>query len=193
MVTWLLLVVIGDHGESFGEHHDLGHGNGVYESEVRVPLLVRTPGQREGQRIRRAVHLADIAPTVLEILYLPRPEGVEGTSLFAASRSLPVVTRTERFAPLAEAHPEFYDVAHTAIYRDRWKLIQRSDGRTELYDLEVDPGEDSNRAPVRLDLVEELREELARFEASVVPRFETKVEEPTPELLDRLRALGYVQ
>jgi arylsulfatase A-like enzyme len=189
-----LVVVVGDHGESFGEHHDLGHGNGVYETELHIPLIVHEPGQEQGRRVAHRVHLADVFPTILEVLGLPEPDGgIEGASLFGGPRSLPVVARAERFAPLAEAYPQFYDFARAAIYGGRWKLIQRSDGRAELYDLDADPGEVSDLAADRPELVEALRAELTRFEAAVVPRFSTESAEPDAELVDRLRALGYAQ
>jgi arylsulfatase len=63
-----LVIVTSDHGEEFGEHGYFGHGKNLYESNVRVPLLVRLPGgtQAGGPRpIDDLVSLADLAPFVL--------------------------------------------------------------------------------------------------------------------------------
>jgi arylsulfatase A-like enzyme len=191
-----LVVVVADHGESFGEHHEMGHGNGVYETEVRVPLAVRLPGQREGRRVDRLVHLVDVLPTVAEIAGLEHPAGVHGVSLLAEgdARPLPLVTSTGRYHDLVRDHPRWYDRTHQAVYRDPWKLIARSDGTAELYDVRADPAETRDRAPGEPETVAALRAELVRFEAAVQPRFDTT--DPgaaSPEALERLKALGYVE
>src|SRR5262245_29595300 len=43
-----LVIVTADHGEEFGEHGAFSHGASLYQSAIRVPLIVRLPGQREG-------------------------------------------------------------------------------------------------------------------------------------------------
>ena len=189
------VVIVADHGESFGEHHEMGHGNGVYESEVRIPLLVHLPGQREGRRVERLVHLVDVLPTVTDLLRLERPPGLQGVSLLGDGhdRALPLVTYTGRYQDLVRDHPRWYDRTHEALYRDPWKLIARSDGTTELYDVRVDPGETRDRAANEPAIVAELRAELGRFDGAVTPRFGAAPAGATsPEALERLKALGYV-
>jgi arylsulfatase A-like enzyme len=69
-----LVVVVGDHGESFDDHGQFGHGGSLYESAVRVPLFLINP-QLSPQRAfdRPATHI-DLAPTIADILGLPVPE-----------------------------------------------------------------------------------------------------------------------
>ncbi len=74
------------------------------------------------------------------------------------------------------------------------KLIQRQDGRTELYDLESDPDELIDLALLRPDLVEELSREVAARRRTLDPDERSRL---APAVLDdeeraRMRALGYV-
>jgi arylsulfatase A-like enzyme len=62
----VLLIVTADHGEEFGEHGGLGHGHGLHEELLRVPLLIRWPaGIPGGRRIDEPVTLLDVYPTLL--------------------------------------------------------------------------------------------------------------------------------
>lgn len=189
-----VVVIVADHGESFGEHHEMGHGNGVYETEARVPLLLRLPGQTEGRRVDRVVHLVDVLPTLVDLLGLERPLVVHGASLLGdGTRPLPPVVYTGRYHDLVRDHPRFYDRTHSAVYRDPLKLIARSDGSVELYDVRADPLETRDLAAERPAAVAALRSELAAFEAAVRPLYGTDGGgAASPEALERLRALGYV-
>lgn len=78
-----LVLVVGDHGESQGEHGEETHGVYCYESTLRVPFLVRYPdGHRAGERSTGAVSVADVQPTVLAALGLAGGEDVDGLSLY---------------------------------------------------------------------------------------------------------------
>jgi arylsulfatase A-like enzyme len=186
-----VVAILGDHGESFGEHHEIGHCNNVYQPEIRVPLLVREPGQTEARRVARFVHLVDVMPTLLDLARLPRPDGLQGASLFESARPLPPVAFMGRYADLVRASPRFYDRTHHAVYRDPWKLVAHSDGGRELYDVRADPTEQSDVAALHPEVVAELEAELARFAALAVPRFEHDAASPSGEALERLRQLGY--
>ncbi|MEO2170005.1 MAG: sulfatase, partial [bacterium] len=76
-----LLVVLSDHGESFGEHGIPGHGFAAHEEQLRVPLILRGPGIPVGRRVAGPASLTDVAPTLLELLGLaPLAQG-QGQSL----------------------------------------------------------------------------------------------------------------
>jgi arylsulfatase A-like enzyme len=200
LAAWDLLdrtaiVFVADHGESFGEHYEMGHGNGVYETEVRVPLFVRLPGQQEGRRVERLVHIVDVLPTATDLLGLERPPGLQGVSLLrdGDGRPVPLVAHAGRYHDLVRDHPRWYDRTHDALYRDPWKLIARSDGTAELYDIRADPAETRDRAAADPETVAGLRAELGRFDEAVRPRFGTTDDGTmSPEALERLKALGYV-
>lgn len=194
--TWDLLektvvVVVGDHGESFGEHGNLAHGNDVVEPEVHVPLVVRMPGRPGGERIARRVTHADVMPTLLHAMAVPEPPGLEGTDLFATDREIPIVTVSDPKPGLAVRYSR-YGRSHEATYRGEWKLVRHSDGEIALYDLDRDPGEATDRSRERPDVVAPLVGELDRFHSLVHPRFTRAVEPIDEEGERRLRSLGYI-
>lgn len=186
-----VVLIVADHGESFGENHDLGHGNNVRETEIRVPMLLRLPGQRTGERVWRPVHHVDVLPTVLDALAIPRPAGLEGVSLREDTRRLPVVSLALSKPGLEGRYPR-YSLSHTALYRDPWKLIAHSDGLFEVYDLGRRPHETVDLSAVRPDVLSALAEELRAFKAEVKPAYPPSQEILDEESLRRLRALGYV-
>ena len=77
-----LVVVAGDHGEGLGDHEEQTHSILVYESTIRVPLIMSYPGViPAGLKIKSVVSLADVTPTILEFLEIPAPAGFDGMSL----------------------------------------------------------------------------------------------------------------
>jgi len=81
-----VIVVLSDHGEAFGEHdaerfYD-AHCDTQYEELIRVPLLVRYPPLKgRGKVVKRPVGLIDVFPTLLDLLDLEVPAGLQGRSL----------------------------------------------------------------------------------------------------------------
>jgi len=68
------VVVVGDHGEQFGEFDRIQHGNSVYRPVLQVPLILRTPEQR-AMRVDSPVSISDVHPTLLQILEPQRLSG----------------------------------------------------------------------------------------------------------------------
>ena len=186
-----VIMIVGDHGESLGEHHDVEHANGAYASEVQVPLLLGLPGQRSGRRVAEVVHLADVLPTLVGLLALDLPPDVQGASLLSAERRFPAVSFTAPYRDLAIAYPRYYRRSHWAIYRDPWVLISRSDGERELYDFRADPDQERDLAATHPAEVAGLSAELLRFQGEIQPRFERETLHLDEESRQRLRALGY--
>jgi arylsulfatase A-like enzyme len=63
-----LVIFLADHGEMLGEHGYIGHGFGVHEELIRVPLFMRIPGLDEGKRIDHRVSLTRVFHTVLDFM-----------------------------------------------------------------------------------------------------------------------------
>jgi len=80
----LLTVFTSDHGESFGEHGESTHGFFLYDTTVTVPLVVHLPGRVHAGSSALPARLIDVAPTMLALLGVPAPAGVDGRSLLAA-------------------------------------------------------------------------------------------------------------
>ncbi len=151
-----LLVLLGDHGEAFGEHPgNIGHTLAVYEENVRVPLLFAAPGLIASEvRVGRPASLIDAAPTVLDFLGIPAPSGWQGRSLL------------DREARLALFCTD-YSLGLLGLRDGRWKLIHETEsGRSSLYDLDTDPGERNDLAAVHPERMEAYREHLLAWAAA---------------------------
>lgn len=141
-----VVIFTSDHGDNLGEHGHIQKHN-MYEGAVRVPLIVRSPGRVEAGRVSDAfVQWMDIAPTILESAGVPVPRNWEARSLWPLLRDPAAPGRDAVYAELGRDHIQAH--AEMMIMRRdrRWKLVfylGQDDG--ELYDLEADPAETSNR------------------------------------------------
>jgi arylsulfatase A-like enzyme len=157
----LLLIVTGDHGESF-ERGYMNHGEELYENSTHVPLLVRFPGQQIGQRVSGLVQSVDIAPTILRSLNISVPSWMEGQPLLPGSTPAgrPVVAMNY----YKNDDGVYPFPTKLAIWWDRYKMIVScAPGTTELYDLSRDGKEQMNLATQETDRVEDLKRKL-RFQ-----------------------------
>lgn len=142
-----VVVLLSDHGEAFGEHSFAGesmfHGTNLYDEQLRVPLAFRVPGATPRQ-LESVVQLVDMAPTVAELVGVPRAASWVGRSLAPAIRG-EALPPAPAFAELL-AYPGWDHELKTAIAGDGGhKLIHViSQRRFELYDLAADPGEKTN-------------------------------------------------
>ncbi len=134
MLDDTLIVVTGDHGDEFWDHGSCGHGSGVYQDLVWVPLIFRLPGLfPQGRRIEVEADGVDIMPTLLDAAGVPIPKGVQGESLLRwiyADR--PVYPRTT----ISTHYDQIY-----ALRSGDWKLILYKGGKAKLFDLRKDPKE----------------------------------------------------
>ncbi len=185
----ILIAVTADHGESLGEHGEATHGFFLYEAAVHVPLVIAGPGVPAGRRVAEPVSLVSVMPTLLELLELAVPDGLDGRSAASLIRDEaqgePELLYAEALFPRLH-----FDWAGTrSVRRGRWKLIEAP--RPELYDLEQDPHETSNVFAEHPDVVSELRAELRRSaqRGGVLGAVAAGVDEETRA---QLEALGYL-
>jgi len=166
-----LLVVTSDHGQSFGEHGLFGNQVGLYDDLLRVPLLLRCPGQiAQGFVVEEIAQTVDLAPTILSAIGLAAPASMQGRALFAQGRATsgPSFAVAERFRPdLASVRRRFpqadlahWDVRMKAIRTRKEKLLWRADEDNDLFDLESDPDETHNRLAVEVSRADGLRRKL---------------------------------
>jgi arylsulfatase A-like enzyme len=152
-----ILVLLSDHGEEFWDHGSVLHAHSVFQEVLRVPLIVHLPeGARAGTRVAEPVRLLDVAPTLYDLVRLPIPPAVQGTSLAARMQG------KDARAPASMAQGG----SASAWIDYPWKLIEtRSGERGEwsaaLYDLSSDPKETMDVASQNPDVVARLRQELA--------------------------------
>lgn len=147
------IVVTADHGEELFEHKFWDHGATLYQTELRVPLIMRWQNVLPaGKHISANAELIDVLPTFTEQLALPPVTGIQGQSLVDAINGSPLTTPNEAFATgVKTAAP----LAQWALIQDDWKLLvgrhnggRRPDGTvvppgvlTALVDLKTDPFE----------------------------------------------------
>jgi arylsulfatase A-like enzyme/Tfp pilus assembly protein PilF len=185
-----IVIVVGDHGESLGEHREPTHGFFIYDATLHIPLIVAGPGVPTGS-VTTQVRIVDVMPTVLGLLGMAPPRGVDGRDLLAAQRD---GTLADPVAPaLAESwYPRLhYGWSELVAVRDgRFKLIRAP--RPELYDLRDDPGETNDLAAREPGRTAAMMQALTAFEAraggSAVARPTAPLD---PEVEERLEALGY--
>ncbi|MSR62630.1 MAG: hypothetical protein EXS08_09330 [Planctomycetes bacterium] len=80
--TWI--IVVADHGEAFEEHGEVSHGPFVWNTTLRVPLVLRLPGgERGGERVADLASVVDVYPTALAALGLEPTAGIDGRDLLA--------------------------------------------------------------------------------------------------------------
>ncbi len=149
-----LIAVVSDHGEEFQEHGRTGHGRSLYEEVLRVPGVIKLPGnERAGERVAGPVELADLSPTILAALGLPVSPANEGRDFLSGNEEPRI-----RVASLdLDGHHQ------RAIYDENWKLIlDQGAGEVELFDLESDPAEKINLEADHPEKVLHLRSMLER-------------------------------
>jgi Flp pilus assembly protein TadD len=182
-----LVAVTSDHGELLGEHGELTHGFFLYESALRIPLLIRCPGGPAGRRVTAPARIVDVAPTLVDLMGLDPIAGSEGKSLLPLIRGEAPREETLLYAEtfLPRLHYGWSELR--SLTRGNEKLIWAP--RPELYDLAADPGETKNlvaeRAARARELEAMLREIVARENAAPLP------DTPDEETRRRLRSLGY--
>ena len=183
-----LVVVAGDHGEAFGEHDEIGHSIFVYDTTLRVPLVMRGPGIPERRVVADPVSLVDIAPTVLKALGVEAPFDADGVDLAPAIAGEPLGGRAlmaESFAPLVD----FGWAPLRAVREGGWKYIAAP--RPELFDLGTDAREQRNRVGDDPSRAATLAARLERYSPATLPARETMGSGVSGETAARLRALGY--
>ena len=176
-----LMVVTADHGESLGEHGETTHGLFAYDATLAVPLMMTGAGLAPGV-IEAPVGHADILPTVLDLLGIGAPPGIDGRS---AVQDLEA-DRPIYFEAL-DAHLTRDWAPLSGVVTSQWKYIHLP--MPELFDRTADPAEAQNladREPARRDALERTRLGVANAPAAAAP----------PVAVDatadrRLRSLGY--
>jgi tetratricopeptide (TPR) repeat protein len=206
-----LIAYLSDHGESLGEHGEPTHGIFVYGSTLDVPLIIAPPLEGTigvpplalpGRHVRGLARLVDVTPTVLDLVGLPVPAGLDGVSLLplvasegASPAIAPTVDATDAIAGPVSYAETYYPRFHygwselVAMETTRWKFVRAP--RPELYDILQDPRD-----------ARDVSAEYPRVAATLAQQLESMKllnagGSPTPSPIDpdamaRLRALGYV-
>jgi arylsulfatase A-like enzyme/Flp pilus assembly protein TadD len=197
-----VIAVAADHGEAFGEHGERWHGMFLYDETIHVPLLLKLPDERfAAKRIQARVALADITPTLLQLVRIAVPATVQGQSL------MPLMD-----VPAAPLHDEggtkqqkladrpIYSESNYAHRAFGWselrswrvqKYLYVQAPKKELYDESTDPNALKNLAGATAAVTDTLDNQVSDFtkrtSSAVVVNAELN-----PAQEESLRALGYL-
>ncbi len=191
-----ILVIVSDHGEEFLEHGHWGHvETNLFEEILRIPLIIRLPGEPAGRVINRLVSTIDLMPTLLDLVGCPIPDGVEGSSLVPLWSDAP----EERSNHAITISERWRDSSHlVAVRSETHKFIwdsQHPEG-SKLFDLRSDPSERHDVRTENPDLVKEFQSILDQHLEKVARTAKDgQIMEPEhdEEIIRRLRDLGYIE
>jgi arylsulfatase A-like enzyme len=211
-----MVVFLADHGEMLGEHGYMGHGFGVYEELIRVPLFMRVPGLAGGQRVEKRVSITQLFYTVLdyfgfESIRMPYADEVDISCHSLIGRMLkqdcvPSHMISEAYAPenavriMRNHAPDLIsrynaELTQRAVYYGEEKMVAIEGLSKVLFNLAGDPGEiqpyqDEAR-------IEELAKVLEKYlELSGNRRngsLQQKISLKDEIVQQRLRDLGYIE
>ena len=158
------LIITSDHGESLGEHGFYFDHCEVYETTVRVPLIIRYPQLvPRGKRFRGLVQSTiSLMPTILDLFGIKYEGRLEGKNLIKLANG--------EEEPCREIYVnQGLWTAKRAIRTEKWKLIKTLDKafwetpEIELYDMQTDPNETRNLASEKPEVVDELELRMERW------------------------------
>ena len=185
-----VVILTSDHGEEFYEHGRWGHYQ-MYDESLRVPLLVHIPERAKNTHVTQQVSLLDIAPTILSLANINIPAEMKGVDLKCYL--------DDQSNPPQDAYAEsiWSDNYRLAIRNERFKYIydQKRAPDCELYDLQEDPGEKRNIYDPHTSIAQKFDEKRKRIEslAEKTSQGARKSAKLDPAMLERLRALGYLE
>jgi len=178
-----LVIVTADHGESLGDHGEATHGIFAYEATLKVPLIVYSPSLTTPAVVGRPASHVDILPTILDAVGMSSVSTLSGRSLLRAMDANEAARPTYFEALSGSLNRGWAPLS--GIVADSVKYIDLP--IPELYDLRTDPQESRNLAAARPQQVTAYRTLLTSLSSRGARRMEE-----SPEVKERLRALGYV-
>ncbi|MCI0413866.1 sulfatase-like hydrolase/transferase [bacterium] len=172
----LVVALLGDHGESLGEHGEKTHGFFVYNSTLKIPMILAYPDSKQ-KRVSNIVAAVDVAPTLLQLAGIQDLRSRDGHSLFQPRKA--DVYFESRYAELLGWN------GLQGLIRENWKLIATT--RSELYDLSGDSHERNNLYSAQQDISRPMKRDLTSMIS-----ISAKAATPDQETLEKLKSLGYI-
>lgn len=186
-----LVVVVGDHGEGFGEHNESGHGIFCYEESLKVPFILTNPAALpKGLKISQRVSLVDLYPTLTAMLQVDAPAESHGINL------MPLInnpeTPVERVLYFESMHgkEESGWAPLMGIIKDNYKYISLPD--SELYQLEKDPLEKDNMFWKKNPFAKNLDKELKAILLQHTTQQTSQKRNLSTQDSKHLQSLGYI-
>ncbi len=207
----LTTVLMGDHGEAFGEHGVFEHAYHCWDEVTRTPLIINSPRILDRGIYTGLTQHVDIAPTLLALAGIERSKGLQGRSLVRSPDQPPL--SADR---LVLSEVQMYGIHRTILRNGRYKLIQHDpldegeffqyykdvriypsvalgSGRTELYDIALDPYETEDIYDPDTEVVVDFERTLAHYFRTGEIEDQSLSDTPSDEVIQDLRSLGYLQ
>lgn len=201
-----LLAITADHGENFGDHGLMGHRFCLYDSLIKVPLIVKGPGIGASEKpVEPLTQLIDIPCTILDLAGMediPERSGMSGLNLlkiasseeqhpFVVSlQSLPNLTVYERDHP--DFDPSLFNKRIQSIRTLDYKYIAYSDGTEELFNLKKDQVETENLKESEPEKIKHFRAVLDDWSKRYISRGQEGGPEMDEKMKKSLEQLGYI-
>jgi arylsulfatase A-like enzyme len=186
-----IVIITADHGEEFLDHGGWGHRQHLHGELLHVPLILWGPGREDlppGRVLDDLVSTVDIAPTILDLVGTPVPDGFAGQSVLPLQGG----EHAERVV-LSQVSGAAGD-SHALLSGD-WKLIKNTegDGPPSLYNIARDPAEKEDLYGENTKLGQSLDSRLERMLRRLrLQAVDAGEETPPEEIREQMKALGYV-
>jgi len=186
MMASSIVVLTADHGEEFFDHGGFEHNRTLFDEMIRVPLIVAAPGLAPAMREAQTQQV-DLMPTLAAQAGARVPDGLHGADIWPV---LEGKSKGERYA-YSENPGSLY-----SLRTREWKFISTLQGGHHLYRIDLDPGEREDLVGTHPEETERYRDLLVKILASAATagkRLRGQSAPIQPRVLQRLKALGYVQ
>ncbi len=176
----VVTLIMGDHGESLGDHGEATHGMLLTDAALRIPLIIHVPGRPAAMRADPA-SLLDVLPTVLALC--DQALGTLQGRVLTGAPAPEAETYAEATYPLVAGWAPMQ-----SLVQDRWKLVRAE--RPRLFDLAADPGETTDLAASKSSVVRAMSGRLDTIGS--VDAAGAAGAPVSSDTVERLRGLGYV-
>lgn len=163
----MFVALSADHGDAMGAHRMIEKGEFMFDQTYRVPLIIKDPHTPEPNSIcNEMVYLHDVTATYAELGSGEVPTSFDGRSLLPLLRNQPF---SPRYGILAQQNGHFTPFPQRMWRTLMHKLVFNASGRSELYDLVVDPNEMINRIDepeyqaIKQQLIDEMYQEMQQY------------------------------
>lgn len=199
-----IVIIYGDHGEGFDHNYYFNHREVLYDSAVKIPLIIKDPRVTRNGRVDRVVQNIDILPTLLDLLRIPQEKSalsgvsfanefypIDMPNISARKYIYYVNSMKSKFAIFDGRYKYIYSLPESCLYNNQTE---------ELYDLRNDPNEEKNLISKNPEIFKKLKMEfsnyLGRYNLPLFPKKngttnKTQEDESRQDILNELKNLQY--
>ncbi|MBN2372689.1 sulfatase-like hydrolase/transferase [bacterium] len=191
------IIIVGDHGEGLWEHNEQTHGLFIYDTTLRVPLIISHPKLfKKNKKVLSMVRTIDIMPTILESLCIqPKDTYIQGTSLVPLLKGEKKEISLDLYCESVYSKLNLnWSPLEGIVTADGWKYIHAP--KPELYNLKKDPHEKKNLLSIDTQKAESLKKMYQDLKEELLVKSHSKEEAKSvsisAETRERLQSLGYI-